>query len=168
MSILRQSTSEQGVEIDDEVLDYVARNVRNNVRQLEGALTKILAVAQLNNLTIDIPPSPTHSRRHAWPGASGTLDRLHCRCSLLVYRHPNTRAQRTLTPPADCIRATCRHVILPSNSPESRLHPLDGSSEGETTPPSYTPFEASSQQIGYDNEVKKTVSDIKRKLQARG
>ena len=39
-------------EVPNEVLDYIASNVITNIRELEGALTRITAFAKLNNLEI--------------------------------------------------------------------------------------------------------------------
>jgi chromosomal replication initiator protein len=55
MAILEQSAKEQGIDISADVLRFIAENVKNNVRQLEGALTKMLAVAQLNAVPVDVP-----------------------------------------------------------------------------------------------------------------
>ena len=40
--------------IDDEVLDYIATNIKSNIRELEGALTKILAYSKLYNVDITL------------------------------------------------------------------------------------------------------------------
>ena len=44
------------IEIDDEVIEYVARNRRTSVRQLEGALIKLLAFSSLTRreITLDM------------------------------------------------------------------------------------------------------------------
>ena len=46
-AILRKKAQEDGIGIDDEVIEYVARNRRTSVRQLEGALIKLLAFSSL-------------------------------------------------------------------------------------------------------------------------
>ena len=38
--------------IDNEVIKYIATNVKSNIRELEGALTKIVALSKLNNKEI--------------------------------------------------------------------------------------------------------------------
>ena len=35
--------------IDDEILDYIAKNVKSNIRELEGSLRKVIAASRLNN-----------------------------------------------------------------------------------------------------------------------
>lgn len=35
-------------EIDDEIIQYIATNIKSNIRELEGALNKVMANARLN------------------------------------------------------------------------------------------------------------------------
>ncbi len=49
MAILSSKASERQVALPDEVLRYLASNIQSNVRELEGALNKLLAYAELNN-----------------------------------------------------------------------------------------------------------------------
>jgi chromosomal replication initiator protein len=51
-AILRRKGESLGVHVSPEVLDYVARKVQSNIRELEGALNKIIALAQLYNAPI--------------------------------------------------------------------------------------------------------------------
>lgn len=44
----------EGYNIDNEVIKYIASNVKSNIRELEGALTKIVALSKLNNREINI------------------------------------------------------------------------------------------------------------------
>lgn len=49
MAILRKKEEMEGYQIDNEVIKYIANNVKSNIRELEGALTKICAYAKLYN-----------------------------------------------------------------------------------------------------------------------
>ncbi|MFN2189000.1 MAG: chromosomal replication initiator protein DnaA [Candidatus Promineifilaceae bacterium] len=53
MAILRSRAESSGVYVPDEVLDTIAQNVRRSIRELEGALNKVIAYAQLTGSTID-------------------------------------------------------------------------------------------------------------------
>jgi chromosomal replication initiator protein len=53
-AILRKKAVEDGLQIDDEVIEYVARNRRTSVRQLEGALIKLLAFSSLTRRDITL------------------------------------------------------------------------------------------------------------------
>ena len=54
MAILRKKEELEGYNIDNEVIKYIASNVKSNIRELEGALTKIVALSKLNNRDINI------------------------------------------------------------------------------------------------------------------
>jgi chromosomal replication initiator protein len=53
-AILRKKAGEDGIEIGDDVIEYVARNRRTSVRQLEGALIKLLAFSSLTRRDISL------------------------------------------------------------------------------------------------------------------
>lgn len=54
MAILRKKAENDSFEIDDEALSYIANNIKSNVRELEGALNKLLAYNNLENTPITI------------------------------------------------------------------------------------------------------------------
>lgn len=54
MAILRKKEELEGYNIDNEVIKYIATNVKSNIRELEGALTKIVALSKLNKREITI------------------------------------------------------------------------------------------------------------------
>ena len=41
--------------IPDEVMQYIANNIKSNIRELEGSLNKLIALSNLENKPIDIP-----------------------------------------------------------------------------------------------------------------
>ncbi len=56
MEILRRKTYKDGITLSDEVMEYIASHVTNNVRELEGALVSLLAQSTLNKreITLDL------------------------------------------------------------------------------------------------------------------
>ncbi len=54
-AILRTKADELGVDLPPEVIEYVAHRDQTNIRELEGALNKILMMAQLYNRRLDVP-----------------------------------------------------------------------------------------------------------------
>jgi chromosomal replication initiator protein len=52
VAILRKKAEEGDIAIVDEVLEYIARNCRSNVRELEGAVIKLLAYSSLTQRDI--------------------------------------------------------------------------------------------------------------------
>ena len=55
MAIIKTKALSLGLELDDDVCNYIAVNVTNNVRQLEGTVKKIMAYRDLNNMPLDLP-----------------------------------------------------------------------------------------------------------------
>jgi len=49
IAILQLKCLKKGIELDREILHYIATHISSNVRELEGALTKIIAVHQFKN-----------------------------------------------------------------------------------------------------------------------
>ncbi|MDX9755109.1 MAG: chromosomal replication initiator protein DnaA [bacterium] len=54
MAILRQKCESVDLAIPDEVLEYIANKIRFSIRELEGALAKITAYAQIANEQVDV------------------------------------------------------------------------------------------------------------------
>jgi chromosomal replication initiator protein len=52
MAILRKKAESDHFDIDDEILNYIANNIKSNVRELEGALNKLSAYNNLVNTKI--------------------------------------------------------------------------------------------------------------------
>lgn len=54
MAILKKNAEIYHKEIDDEVFQYIANNIKSNIRELEGAFNKIIAFSKLNNVDINM------------------------------------------------------------------------------------------------------------------
>lgn len=54
MAILRKNAEITGRHLDDEILEYVATNIKSNIRELEGAFNKIIAYSRLNNVDTNL------------------------------------------------------------------------------------------------------------------
>ena len=55
MAILRNKAKSLGLNLSDDVCNYIAINVTNNVRQIEGTVKKLMAYRDLNNMPLDLP-----------------------------------------------------------------------------------------------------------------
>jgi len=49
LAILNAKVAKKNVRIDDEVLSYIAENITNNIRELEGALNRLIVQEQMEN-----------------------------------------------------------------------------------------------------------------------
>ena len=55
MAIIKTKANSLGLDLPDDVCNYIAVNVTNNVRQIEGTVKKIMAYRDLNNMPLDLP-----------------------------------------------------------------------------------------------------------------
>ena len=165
MAILEQSVAEQGVKIGRDVLHFIADNIKNNVRQLEGALTKILAVAQLNSIPVDV----TLARRilsdmlgsskqgHSIDFIADVVS-AHVGIPTTELKDRSRRRQIVFG----------RHVAMYfakqfSGKPLTSIGRFFGGRDHSTVLHAISSIE---QQIEYDREVRQTVDAIRRKLQS--
>jgi chromosomal replication initiator protein len=54
IAILRKKARSEGLDIPDEVFDYIAENIHSNIRELEGMLTRLSAYSSLSSRKIDL------------------------------------------------------------------------------------------------------------------
>jgi len=52
LAILRSKAERHGYHVPDNILEFIARRVQSNIRELEGALTRLVAFADLSGLPI--------------------------------------------------------------------------------------------------------------------
>lgn len=58
LAIIKTKIKEKKIEIPDDVLSYIAANISKNIRELEGALNRIIAFSQINNTTPNLDQTP--------------------------------------------------------------------------------------------------------------
>jgi chromosomal replication initiator protein len=54
IAILRKKAEQDNLEIADDVMEFIASNVRSNIRELEGSLIRLLAFSSLTDSEIDV------------------------------------------------------------------------------------------------------------------
>ena len=54
VSILKNKLYRDGIEMNEEVIHYVAKNIKSNVRELEGAIISLIAQASFNRKEINL------------------------------------------------------------------------------------------------------------------
>ena len=55
IAILRKKAVGEGLQAPDDVLEYIASRISTNIRELEGALIRVTAFANLNRQPVDLP-----------------------------------------------------------------------------------------------------------------
>ncbi len=54
LAILRSKAEKSGRQVNNDILEYIARQIQSNIRELEGALTRVLAYSDLSGRPLDI------------------------------------------------------------------------------------------------------------------
>jgi chromosomal replication initiator protein len=54
IAILQKKAESERVQVPDEVAEFIARSIKSNVRELEGALTRLLAYASLTSAALNL------------------------------------------------------------------------------------------------------------------
>ncbi len=67
MAILMKNVENCDRNIDKEIIEYIATNIKSNIRELEGALNKILAFAKLNNVELTLESAEEALRDVIYP-----------------------------------------------------------------------------------------------------
>lgn len=54
IAILKVKSQEKGMSFSEKILDYIASNIQKNIRELEGALNRLIAYQKINNQIPDL------------------------------------------------------------------------------------------------------------------
>lgn len=73
MAILRKNMEYTHQNISDEVLEYIASNIKSNIRELEGAVKKINAYSRLNNVDITLESAKDALKDMIYPEKNDVL-----------------------------------------------------------------------------------------------
>jgi chromosomal replication initiator protein len=64
IAILQRKAARQGIDVEPQVLELIAQRIDSNVRQLEGTLTRLTALVQLDDGTLDLDTARKYLREH--------------------------------------------------------------------------------------------------------
>ena len=64
IAILQRKAARQDIAVSPDVLELIAQRIDSNVRQLEGALTRLTALVQLDDRTLDLDTARRFLREH--------------------------------------------------------------------------------------------------------
>ncbi|MFB6277971.1 MAG: chromosomal replication initiator protein DnaA [Salinibacter sp.] len=64
IAILQRKAARQDIAVSPDVLELIAQRIDSNVRQLEGALTRLTALVQLDDRTLDLETARRFLREH--------------------------------------------------------------------------------------------------------
>lgn len=78
MAIIKQKSDEYNLDLSDDVIQYIAENIKSNIRQLEGAVKKLNAYTTITNNkpTINITQRAIQDIMSEKPSLSSTIDKI--------------------------------------------------------------------------------------------
>lgn len=85
-AILRSKAEQEGMDIPDEVLNYLAKRIKSSIRALEAALKRLSIVTSVNNEPIDIQHAKIHLK-HLFDEDSDKAVTLSDIMSLVAYKY---------------------------------------------------------------------------------
>ena len=72
MAILRSYAENSMRKVDGSILEYIAANIKSNIRELEGAYNKIIAYSRLNNVDINLENAREALKDIIYPDTNAT------------------------------------------------------------------------------------------------
>ncbi len=69
VAILKQKMQEKNIFFDDQILEYIAENIQSNIRELEGALNRLIIYQKINNQNVDLETAKKLLKRIIKPQA---------------------------------------------------------------------------------------------------
>lgn len=110
MAILRKNMEYTHQNINDEVLEYIATNIKSNIRELEGAVKKINAYSRLNNVEITLESAKDALKDMIYPERNDVLTPE--RIMSVVCDHYGVRAAAIASRKKDSEIVVPRQVIM--------------------------------------------------------
>lgn len=116
MAILKKKEELDGLSIDDEVMKYIAANIKSNIRELEGALTKIVALSRLKKREVNVELAEEalkdlispNNQKNVTPELIMEIVAEHFNISISdLY---STRKSRNIAYPRQMCMYLCRHL----------------------------------------------------------
>ena len=140
LAILRTKAESDHDDIPDDVLEFIATHVKNNIRELEGALIRVTAFASLNRepISLDLAERVLSDIVSAGEPRRITPEMI-LDATAASYGFTHRRHLRPQPHPAPRHRPPGGHVPRPRTSPTTATRPSPGSSGAGTTRRSSTP-----------------------------
>ncbi|AZU02541.1 chromosomal replication initiator protein DnaA [Brevibacterium linens] len=115
-AILRRKAAAEHLDVPDDVLEYIASRVSSNIRELEGALIRVTAFANLNDQQIDVSLAETVLKDFITPddtpavSAADIMGQTAAYFSLTLDDLCGTSRSRTLTTARQIAMYLCREL----------------------------------------------------------
>ncbi len=103
-AIIEAKATLSGVELDRDTIEYLANNIKTNIRELEGALNQLLAYAEMRSITPDISTAE---------GLLGNVRRSRPQHVTAKQIIDKTAKYFSLSPTEICSAQRDKHIVTP-------------------------------------------------------
>lgn len=107
---IKQSESASPIIVDDEVLSFIAKSITINIRQLEGALTKLIALSKLNHVPINLELAEYALRDIVFPDRNKTITPEFI--IAVVAEHYNISVEEIMSQKRDKVISVPRQIAM--------------------------------------------------------
>ncbi len=164
MAILRKKEEMDGYNIDNEVIKYIANNIKSNIRELEGALTKVIALSRLDNREINLALAEEALKDFISPNQAVeiTPDMIidivadHYKCSPADII--STKRNKEIVIPRQVVMYLCRHM---TDSPLQEIGRYLGGKDHTTI---LNGIKKITKQLETDETMRNTIDVLKKKI----
>lgn len=166
MAILHKKEETEGYNIREEVIQYIATNVKSNIRELEGAFNAVTAYSRLENKEITMELAENALKNFISPNETRTItteyiisvvaEHFHLTVADLVSKKRNN----TLVTPRHIAIYLCRELIDNSNNTFTSIGKVLGR-DHSTIMNGYDKIKA---KMESDENMKNTIDILKKKI----
>lgn len=167
IAILQRRAQAEGVEVDQEVLQYLAEKIRSNIRSLEGALTRLLAMSSLDGRKINLDLAAETVRYYSTSAAEPV--KVEAKTIIdVVAEHFNMPVDNILGKKRNKEIVVPRQIAMYLTREMGQLsYPDIGREFGRDYTTVIHSFEKIKAEIQKDNTLKEMISDLRSKAHAR-
>lgn len=168
MAILRKKeerdSKEKGYHLDDEVIQYIATNIKSNIRELEGALNRITAMSSLEHREITVELAQEALKDMISPNAKREITPDLILMTVAEHYHikvddiKGSKRSADIVGPRQIAMYLCREM---TSTPLKAIGKLMGNRDHTTV---LHGVEKISKEIETSNDLKNTIDIIKKKL----
>ena len=167
IAILQRRAEAEGVEVDQEVLQYLAEKIRSNIRSLEGALTRLIAMSSLDGRKINLDLAAETVRYYSTSAAEPV--KVEAKTIIdVVAEHFDIPVDNILGKKRNKEIVVPRQIAMYLTREMGQLsYPDIGREFGRDYTTVIHSFEKIKAEIGKDSKLKETISDLRSKAHAR-
>ena len=168
MAILRKKeerdSKEKGYHLDDEVIQYIATNIKSNIRELEGALNRITAMSSLEHREITVELAQEALKDMISPNAKREITPDLILMTVAEHYHikvddiKGSKRSADIVGPRQIAMYLCREM---TSTPLKAIGKLMGNRDHTTV---LHGVEKISKEIETSDDLKNTIDIIKKKL----